>query len=191
MGRRQSLLHASTFKNPGDISTSSYSLQTRQIVTRDNLKTIFFIFNASAYLSYTITVLIFSIKKDRITTHYNFLRTVCGINGISFLVLAIALLNFANRLDKVLASLKRRHHPVQNVERRVFILTVFLIIILLASSTTLLLAAWKIIKDPTDEWKCCIFILLTETLPTLVISVYLTNYRNTQLESINEKIQTN
>ena len=50
--------------------------------------------------------------------------------------------------------------------------------ILLASSTTLLLAAWKIIKRPDDEWKSILFLIVTETIPTFVITVYLMRKNN-------------
>jgi uncharacterized membrane protein (DUF485 family) len=90
------------------------------------------------------------------------------------MVLTITLLNYGSRLEKILASLKQKRQSLATVELRIFLLTVILSLLLLASSSTQLLCAWKIISDVTTQWKLLTFVILTETIPTFAIAIFLT-----------------
>lgn len=73
------------------------------------LKPFFIVFNCFIYLTYLITCFVFldctAEDEQRLIKYY---RIVAGINGITFIVLTLALLNYGSRLEKIISSIKMK-----------------------------------------------------------------------------------
>ena len=68
------------------------------------LKPFFIVLNCFINLTYFITCCVFMSNKDDsgydLTRYY---RIVSGINGVSFIILTLALLNYGSRLEKIIS----------------------------------------------------------------------------------------
>jgi len=73
------------------------------------LKPFFIVFNCFINLTYFTTCFVFMSNKDDpeydLTRYY---RIVCGINGVSFIILTLALLNYGSRLEKIISQIKMK-----------------------------------------------------------------------------------
>jgi hypothetical protein len=77
----------------------------------------FIIFNIVAYTAYVLAVLSFSLQgsmaKQTDASIKSFYQVVCAINGLCFLLLTALLLNYGNRLEKVVAAIKAKTEIMQ------------------------------------------------------------------------------
>ena len=81
------------------------------------LKPLFITFNALAYLAYLITVMSYFLTNDddsstagsggeESTWVMTFQRVVAFVNGLSFFLLTVSLLNYGSRLEKIVHAVR-------------------------------------------------------------------------------------
>ena len=91
------------------------------------LKPLFIVFNTLAYVAYIITILAFILSRksnddgsvsdviDDSSWLSTFYRVVSGINGLSFFLLTVSLLNYGSRLEKIVTAIKMKgQHQAAN-----------------------------------------------------------------------------
>jgi len=92
-----------------DVNTPTAAAIAQKYEKPNKLKPFFIVFNCFIYLTYLITCFVFldctADDEQRLTKYY---RLVAGINGITFIVLTLALLNYGSRLEKIISSIKMK-----------------------------------------------------------------------------------
>ncbi|CDW88842.1 UNKNOWN [Stylonychia lemnae] len=137
-------------------------------------------------------------------------RALSGLNGLMFLMLALAVLNYGSRLETLITqtklknsgqnggnddSSKKDRRILENTEdnaillkglneqskrilrgldQRIFLMTICLSMLFFVISICEFLAAWDVIKISDARWKSLVFIVFTETFPTVTLAHFMT-----------------
>eukprot|EP00347_Sterkiella_histriomuscorum_P005918 403354768 len=144
-----------------------------------------------------------------------FIRAISGLNGVMYLMLALAILNYGSRLETLITvtksqgggddSSKRNQRRLTNnqsshyelhtnsetnlffrsmneqskkllrgLDQRIFLITICLSMLFFVISICEFLAAWDVIQISNARWKTLLFIIITETIPSVILTHYMT-----------------